>query len=57
MAAVTTSPGTTSGESTTTAQSSPNRPQLPESKLLGYTTVFVVNGGIALPPQTDLLGE
>jgi hypothetical protein len=31
--------------------------QVPETKLLGYSTVLVVNGGIALPTQTNLIGE
>jgi hypothetical protein len=50
-------PGASTTESSATRQETPGRVQLPESKLLGYTTVFVVNGGIALPPQTDFLGE
>ncbi|MFM1881137.1 MAG: hypothetical protein RLZZ344_1371, partial [Pseudomonadota bacterium] len=49
--------GTAATEATSSRQDTPGRVQAPESKLLGYTTVFVVNGGIALPPQTDFLGE
>jgi hypothetical protein len=41
----------------TSQEESPMRVQIPETKLLGYSTVLVVNGGIALPTQTNLIGE
>jgi hypothetical protein len=30
---------------------------LPNTQFAGYNTVFVVNGGINIPPQTDFIGE
>ena len=47
----------TLGGSGSTQEDAPIRVQVPETKLLGYSTVLVVNGGIALPTQTTLIGE
>jgi hypothetical protein len=48
---------TTLSGSGSTQEDAPIRVQVPETKLLGYSTVLVVNGGIALPTQTNLIGE
>ncbi|MFM1881134.1 MAG: hypothetical protein RLZZ344_1368 [Pseudomonadota bacterium] len=36
---------------------SPMRIELPKTKINGYSTVFVVNGGINIPFQTDLISD